>query len=125
MNVAAPIRLSTAKDAADYLRFFCSSIGPFYIVDDPSYPRWEASAQKRKISELFKPLVVSADDAKPGYWKATGTVLSGSSLFTADFWINGSGASPGTVDLSIDRVIGTDLPVKKSKWIGIVRQTIQ
>lgn len=112
LNRTVPVRLETADQVGEYLRFFVGAIqgeaGRFQLVSSADELNWTPDASeglRRTVERRIVPLEVRADSA--GSWFATGTVVYGRALFSTRFRVYGD----GQVVMTDDEALASDLPV--------------
>ena len=121
-----PKLLDVSKRAAAlaYLRFFCEFVRgenePFHILDGMADIDWSEAPDPNVLQQLTKhielPTVVSADETQIMRFQTH--LRHGGAVFAAEFSVK----EDGVVDMLSDRLLASDLPIRRAKYSGAFRK---
>lgn len=125
-NELLPLDLSSASNAAAYLRFFGAYVrgeeGPFLIVDSVDDLPWLAEAtpkQKQHAASVIRPLVLWQDPTLlDGHfangWLAAASINYGNAIFSVIYRIG----KDGLIEMLESNPVATDLQLDPSRYTG-------
>ncbi|HKO97077.1 MAG TPA: hypothetical protein VJU86_08800 [Pyrinomonadaceae bacterium] len=125
LNKRVPLAIDTKERAEDYFRFFFSAVfgeeGSFRIVEGEENISWTQNAtvmDLQKVVNDLRPLKTAK--LNDGRWRGTATVQYSNTIFNLVFYARPT----GEIQMTEDKPIATDLPLRREKYDGYLRREV-